>query len=163
MRRNFFPGKVAEQWHRLPTEVVDSLAEDFQIPPGCVPVPLSPGDPRGRRVGLNGLQRSLPTPPLCVTVHHDWELEFCSFCLTGPALCFGDCLSGTRSRTRTAPCSPGARYVCGTASRVTTGQGLQQRLFRGMMPVLCENKACAFSSWAGSKLCTHSLCLKNLP
>jgi len=46
MRKNFFPLRVTEHWHRLPREVVGSLSlGDIQDPPGQGPVQPAVGDP----------------------------------------------------------------------------------------------------------------------
>jgi len=46
MRRNFFPLRLTEPWHRLPREVVESPSlETFKTPPGRGPVQPAVGDP----------------------------------------------------------------------------------------------------------------------
>lgn len=62
VRKNFFTMRVAERWHRLPREVVESpCLETFKNLPGLDPVSPAPGDTDWQGVGLDAFQRYLPT------------------------------------------------------------------------------------------------------
>ncbi|PKU39704.1 hypothetical protein llap_9991 [Limosa lapponica baueri] len=63
MRRNFFPLRVAEPWKRLPREVVESLSlETFKTRLEVFLCNLLWMTLLWQGVGLDDLQRSLPTP-----------------------------------------------------------------------------------------------------
>ncbi|PKU32530.1 hypothetical protein llap_17166 [Limosa lapponica baueri] len=63
MRRNFFPVRVAEPWKRLPREVVESPSlETFKPHLDTFLWDLLWVDLLWQGVGLDDLQRSLPTP-----------------------------------------------------------------------------------------------------
>ena len=63
MRKNFFPVRVPEQWHRLPREVVESPSlETFKTNLDAALCPLLWVSLLKQGVGQDDLQRSLPTP-----------------------------------------------------------------------------------------------------
>ena len=65
MRKNFFPLRVTEIWHRLPREVVDSPSlEMFKTRLDAVLCSLLWVTLLGQGVGLGDPQRSLPTPTI---------------------------------------------------------------------------------------------------
>jgi len=65
MRKNFFPLRVTEPWHRLPREVVESPSlEIFKAHLDKVLCPLLWVTLLGQEVGLGDPQRSLPTPTM---------------------------------------------------------------------------------------------------
>ena len=64
-KKNSFPVRVPEQWHRLPREAVGSLPWRHSNPTwtrSCAPCSGCPCSSRG--VGQDDLQRSLPTPAI---------------------------------------------------------------------------------------------------
>ena len=65
MRKNFFPLRVTEPWHRLPREAVESPSlETFKTRLDKVLCSLLWVTLLGQGVGLGDPQRSLPTPAI---------------------------------------------------------------------------------------------------
>ena len=65
MRKNSFPVRVPEQWHRLPREAVESLPWRHSKPAWMRPCAPALGVPaQAGGVGQDDLQRSLPTPAI---------------------------------------------------------------------------------------------------
>jgi len=65
MRKNFFPLRVTEPWHRLPREAVESPSlEIFQTCLDAVLCSLLWVTLLQQGVGLGDSQRSLPTPTI---------------------------------------------------------------------------------------------------
>ena len=65
MRKNFFPLRVTEPWHRLPRGAVESPSlEIFQTCLDAVLCSLLWVTLLGQGVGLGDLQRSLPNPTI---------------------------------------------------------------------------------------------------
>jgi len=65
MRKNFFPLRVTEHWHRLPREAVESPSLEIFKP--CLDTVLCSllwVTLLGQGVGLSDPQRSLPTPTI---------------------------------------------------------------------------------------------------